>query len=109
MAFGEGGRTLRVVGVEVGCMLGGGDHGFVGVAVGEIHVGFFLEGGVEPAVIDTECNKFYILALDVARGNRRVLALEVVGEFGAVVPAVAFSEDSEIAIFVLRKLGVEGL
>lgn len=48
------GETLGVVGVEVASVLGGGNEGFVGIAVAEIDVGLFLELGVKPAVVDPE-------------------------------------------------------
>ena len=35
-------------------MLGGGDEGLVGVAVTKVHVGFFLQDGIEPAIVDTQ-------------------------------------------------------
>ena len=109
MAFGEGRGTLRVVGVGEGSVLGGGDHGFVGIAVGEVDVGFLLEGGVEPAVVDSQGDELDVLTLDFAGRDRCVLAFEVIGEFGAIMPAVAFGEDSEVAVLVLRELRVEGL
>ena len=98
MAFRERGGALAVVGVGVGSVLRGSDHGLVGILVGEVDVGFFLEG-----------DEFDLLALDGARGDFGVLRFEVVGEFGAVVAAVALSEDAEVAVLVLGKLGVEGL
>ena len=48
----ECGEALAVVGIEVGCVLGGGDERLVGVAVAEVDVGFLLQLCVKPSVID---------------------------------------------------------
>ena len=51
-AFGEEGGAGFGVGVGELGVLGCGDDGFVGVVVGEVDVGLFLDGGIVPAVVD---------------------------------------------------------
>lgn len=81
----------------------------VAVIEAEVDVSFFLERGVEPAVVDSESDELDILACDAVRGDGGVLLFEIVGEFRPIVAAVRFCKDSEVAVFVLRELGVEGL
>ena len=50
----ESWHALAVVGVEVGGVLSSGDNGFIGVVVGEVHVGLVLEGRIKPTVVDAE-------------------------------------------------------
>ena len=69
----------------------------------------FLEGSIEPAVVDAEGDELDGLAFNGAGCDGGVLLVHVVGEFGAVVPAVRFGEDAEVAVLVLRELGVECL
>ena len=109
MALGECGGAVGSVGVLVGGVLRGRDEGFVRVGVREVDVGFFLQGRVEPAVVDPQSDQLDLFALDGARGDLGVLGFEVVGELGAVVAAVGFGEDAEVAVLVLGELGVEGL
>lgn len=109
LALGQGRGALGVVGVEVGVVLGLGDEGVVAVVEAEVDVGLFLERGVEPAVVDAESDEVDVLACDALCVDGGVLFFEVVGEFRPVVAAVRFGEDSEVAVFVLWELGVEGL
>lgn len=50
-AFGEEGAAGFGIGIGELGMLGGGDDGFVGVVVGEVDVGLFLDRGVIPTYI----------------------------------------------------------
>lgn len=109
LALGKGRGALGVVSVQVGVVLGLDDEGVVAVVEAEVDVGLFLESGVEPAVVDAESDEVDVLACDALRGDGGVLLFEIVGEFGPVVAAVRFGEDSEVTVFVLRELGVEGL
>ena len=79
----QGGPAFGVEGFgEVGG-LGGGDEGFVGVVEGEVDVFGFLEGGVEPAVVDAESDELDLLAFDFAGGDGGVLGFDVAGELSA--------------------------
>ena len=109
LALGERGGAVGGVGVEVGGMLRGGDEGFVGVGVREVDIGLLLQGRVEPTVVDAQSDELDLLAFDGAGGDFGVLGFEVVGELGAVVTAVGFGEDAEVAVFILGELGVESL
>ncbi len=109
VTLGQRGAAVLGEGVfEVGG-LGGGDEWFVGVVEGVADVLGLLQGGVEPAVVDANGNELDGLTFDGAGGNGGVLLFQVVGKFGAIMTAIGFGEDAEVAVFVLRELGVEGL
>ena len=105
----ERGHAVGVVSIGVGCPLRRVDEGAVGVAEAVVDVGFVLEDRVEPAVVDAEGDERDLVPARRSRCDGCILGFEVGGEFGAVVAAVGFGEDAEVAVFVLRELGVEGL
>lgn len=77
VALVEGGAAVFVEGVHEVGGLGCRDEWFVGVVQGEVDVFGFLEGGVEPAVVDTEGDELDLFALDTAGRNGRVLGFDV--------------------------------
>ena len=105
----ERGQAVGVIAIGVGGSLRRVDEGPVGIAEAVVDVGFVLQDGVEPAVVDAEGDERDFVPAGGARGDGGVLGFEVGGEFGAVVAAVGFGEDAEVAVFVLGELCVEGL
>ena len=73
----EEGETGGGVGGEVGIVFRGADEGGVGVVVAEVHVGFVLEDGVEPAVVYAEGDEGEVLSCYSALCDGGVLRLEV--------------------------------
>ena len=77
VALVEGGAAVFVEGVHEVGGLGGRDEWFVGVVQGKVDVFGFLEGGVEPAVVDTKSDELDLFALDTAGRDGGVLGLDV--------------------------------
>lgn len=90
-------------------MLGGSDDGLIGIVVGEIHVCLLLDGGIVPAIIDTQRYQIDVVTLHAAGLDGRVLRFEIAGKLGPVMSSIGFRENSKVATLVLGKLCVEGL
>lgn len=103
------GLAARRVGLVEGRVLGGRDELAVRVVVGKLNVGLVLDRLVVETVVDSQSDEVELLARDAAAVNGLVLRLNVVGELGAVVTAVALGEDAKVTALILRELSKEGL
>ena len=58
-------------------MLGGCDERGVGVVVAEVDVGFVLDSGIEPSIVDSERDKVNLLASYCPCCDGCILGLEI--------------------------------
>ena len=82
-------KTVLIIRREVAAPLGRRDKASIGVVVGVVDVCFFLDGGIDPSVVDSEgCEVDGFCIGEGAVLDTGVLGDDVVGEFGAVVASV---------------------
>lgn len=69
-------------------MLGCGDDWLIGIIVGEIHVGLLLNGGIVPAVVDSQGYEIDIITLHTSGFYGRILRLKIIGKLRPIMSSV---------------------
>lgn len=91
-AFLDRWQTLAVVDAQQTGAIGRVDELVVGVVVAVLDVRLFLDGRVDPAVVDSQCDQVDVFARHRSGFDGGVLLLNVRGEFGAIVSAVGLED-----------------
>ncbi len=82
------GHAVGVVRAQVGIVLVLVDELVPSVVEAEVEIRLVADDGVGPSIVDTKSNEIDLLALDGAFGDGRILLLEIVCKFWAVVTSI---------------------